>query len=242
MRGRCGAPAPGAGTGHRGLGLAPGRRRRARYPAHAGLPARAAAGRVPRAILGQEGGHRRQRAGRHLRREGLPRGLLPQPAGRDPAGYRQLSFAWHRQAGRGRRSAAGRRRRGPRRGRRRRGQGRRPGRIRQQPQRGRAQRPDRPAGRSRRRDRAHHPGPVPPPQEQSAVRGRGRRGQDRHRRRPGQAHRGRLGAGRAGRRDHLLAGPGRAGGRHQVPRRLREAPQGRADRAEEDAQRGAVHR
>ena len=34
-------------------------------------------------------------------------------------------------------------------------------------------------------------------------------------------------------RDHLFARPGRAGGRHQVPRRLREAPEGRARAAEE---------
>ena len=44
-------------------------------------------------------------------------------------------------------------------------------RIRQQPQRARAGRQDRSADRPRRRDRAHHPGAVPSPQEQPALRG-----------------------------------------------------------------------
>jgi ATP-dependent Clp protease adapter protein ClpS len=60
-------------------------------------------------------------------------------------------------------------------------------------------RQDRPADRARARGRARHPGAVPPPQEQPAAGGRGRRGQDGHRRRPGLAHhRGRRarGAGR----------------------------------------------
>jgi ATPases with chaperone activity, ATP-binding subunit len=35
----------------------------------------------------------------HLRREGFARGVLPQPAGRHPAGHRQLPLPWHRQAG-----------------------------------------------------------------------------------------------------------------------------------------------
>ena len=73
-------------------------RRRPRHAADARLPARAAARRLPRAVLRQEGSHRRQRAGGDLRREGLARGLLPQPAGRHPAGRRQLHLARHRQA------------------------------------------------------------------------------------------------------------------------------------------------
>ena len=60
------------------------RRRRPRHPADARVPARAAARGLPRAVLRQEGSHRRQRAGGDLRREGFPRGLLPQPAGRRP--------------------------------------------------------------------------------------------------------------------------------------------------------------
>ena len=50
-----------------------------------GLPARHPARHPARAVLRQEGSHRRQRAGRHLRREGLARRLFPAPAGRDPA-------------------------------------------------------------------------------------------------------------------------------------------------------------
>ena len=54
-----------------------------------------------------------------------------------------------------------------------------------QPEREGQVRPGRSADRPRRRGRAHHPDSLPPPEEQSAVRGRSRRGQDRHRRRPG---------------------------------------------------------
>ncbi len=46
----------------------------------------------------------------------------------------------------------------------------------------------RPADRPRERARAHHPGALPPPQEQPDLRGRDRRRQDRHRRGPGAAH------------------------------------------------------
>ena len=50
-------------------------------------------------------------------------------------------------------------------------------------------RPDRSADRPRERSRAGDPGAVPPAQEQSAAGRRGRRRQDRHRRRPGLADR-----------------------------------------------------
>jgi ATP-dependent Clp protease ATP-binding subunit ClpA len=46
----------------------------------------------------------------------------------------------------------------------------------------------------------------------------------------------------AGRRHRLRARHGRAAGRHQVPRRLRAAPEGRAQAAEGPAQRHPVHR
>ena len=186
------------------LGAGAAGRRRPRHPAHAGLPARAAARRLPRAVLGQEGSHRRQRAGGDLRREGFARGLLPQPAGHQPPGRRQLPLARHRQgtattsaahqddseAASGE-AATARARATP------------LAEFASQPQRARARRQDRPAGRPRRRSRAHHPGAVPPAQEQPAVRRRGRRGQDRARRGPGQAHRRRRRARSAGRRDHL---------------------------------------
>ncbi len=50
----------------------------------------------------QEGSHRRQRAGRDLRREGLARRLLPAPAGRDAARRRQLHRARHHEVRPGR--------------------------------------------------------------------------------------------------------------------------------------------
>ena len=45
----------------------------------------------------QEGSHRRQRAGRDLRREGFARGVLPAPAGRHAARCGQLHLARHHQ-------------------------------------------------------------------------------------------------------------------------------------------------
>ena len=48
---------------------------------------------VPRTVLGQEGSHRRQRARRHLRRAGIPGGVLSQSPGRHPARRRQLHLA-----------------------------------------------------------------------------------------------------------------------------------------------------
>jgi ATP-dependent Clp protease ATP-binding subunit ClpA len=57
---------------------------------------------IQRAILhvqssGQERGHRRQRAGRHLRGKGFPCPAFPHPARPDPAGCGQLHFPWYRQ-------------------------------------------------------------------------------------------------------------------------------------------------
>ena len=61
------------------------------------------------------------------------------------------------------------------------------------------------ADRPQARGRAHHRDPVPPAQEQSAVRRRGRRRQDRDRRRPGAPDRRGQGARRALRLHHLFA-------------------------------------
>ncbi len=105
-----------------------------------------------------------------------------------------------------------------------------------------ARRQDRPADRPRARGRARDPGAVPPAQEQPAAGRRGRRRQDRHRRRPGLAHHREGRARGAGRRHRLRAGHGRAAGRHQVPRRLRAAPEGRAQAAEGPAGRDPLHR
>ena len=91
-------------------------------------------------------------------------------------------------------------------------------------------------------DRAHGRDPVPPPQEQSAVRRRSRRRQDRAGRRPGAHDRRGQGAGRAERQHGLRARHGRADRRHEVSRRFREAPEGRAQRAEEESRLDPVHR
>ena len=64
-------------------------------------------------------------------------------------------------------------------------EGRRARRLLRQPQREGARGQDRSADRPRGRDRPHHPGALPPAEEQSAVRRRSRRRQDRDRRRPG---------------------------------------------------------
>ncbi len=93
--------------------------RRARHAADAGLPACLAARRVPRAVLGPQGSHRRQRAGGDLRREGFACGVLPQPAGSLAPGRGQLHLARHRQDRPGKPAANGRRARQGRRGRRR---------------------------------------------------------------------------------------------------------------------------
>ena len=67
---------------HRPDHAAPADRRGPRRAADPGLPARAAARGVPRAIERQERGHGRQRAGRDIQREADPRGLPAEHAGR----------------------------------------------------------------------------------------------------------------------------------------------------------------
>ena len=111
-----------------------------------------------------------------------------------------------------------------------------------QPQQEGARRQDRPADRARARGAAHHPGAVPPAEEQPAVRRRSRRRQDRHRRRPRpQDHQGR-GAGGAEGRDDLLARHGRAARRHALSRRLRGAAEGRHEGDRELSGLDPVHR
>ena len=88
-----------------------------RHPADAGLPARDPARDPARPVVGQEGSHRRQRAGRDLRREGVARRLLPEPARRDASRRRQLHRARHHQDAAGEAGQAGRRRQGRGRGR-----------------------------------------------------------------------------------------------------------------------------
>ena len=111
-----------------------------------------------------------------------------------------------------------------------------------EPERAGARRQDRPADRPRPRARARGADAVPPPQEQPAAGGRSRRRQDRHRRRPGAAHR-RGQRPRPARQVHgLRARHGRPARRHQVPRRLRAAPEGGAQAAGRQPERDPVHR
>ncbi len=109
--------------------------RRTRYAADAGLPARAAACRLSRAILRSERSDWCERAGRDLRREGFARGVLPASAGNHPARRGQLHLARHRQDRQRAAQPAARRRAGQGRRGRRRTKRQSAGRIRHQPQR-----------------------------------------------------------------------------------------------------------
>ena len=235
----CGADARAAAQGaqgvHRADHAAPEAGRRARGAADARLPARAAARRVPRAVERQEGSVGRQRAGRDLQREALARGLPARPAGHLAARRRQLTSRT------GCRSPATSAKCRARRGRAQ-AEGERDAegssaleKYATNLNRARPGGPHRPADRPPARDRAHHRDPVPAPQEQPALRRRGRRRQDRAGRGPRAHDRRGQGAGRAGRQHRLLARPGLADRRHQVSRRFREAPEGRARRDQEAA-------
>ena len=102
-----------------------------------------------------------------------------------------------------------------------------PGEVRPRPHRDGPPGQARPGHRPRRGDPPRHPGPVPPHQEQPGPHRRAGRGQDRHRRGPGPAHR----RGRRAREPegppHHRPRPGLDGGRRQVPRRVRGAAEGR---------------
>ncbi len=111
----------------------------------------------------------------------IARGVPAQHAGRLAARRRQFHLARPVEGGRRRQKRARRRRllrrSGARRGRRR----QRAGEIRDQPERGGPQGEDRPVDRPPPRSRADDRNPVPPAQEQSALRRRGRSRQDRDR-------------------------------------------------------------
>ncbi len=96
-----------------------------------------------------------------------------------------------------------------------------------QPQQEGARRQDRSFDRPRTRGSAYDPGAVPPPKEQSAVRRRSRRRQDRDRRGARAQDRQWRRAGRAQRSDDIRARHGRAASGHALPRRFRRASQGR---------------
>ena len=110
------------------------------------------------------------------------------------------------------------------------------------PQRQGQGRQDRSADRPRRRAAPHHPGAVPPLEEQPDLCRRRRRRQDRDRRGPRpQDRRGRCARG-AARRDDLCARHGLAARRHPLSRRLRRAAQGRDEGAREARGRDPLHR
>ena len=111
-----------------------------------------------------------------------------------------------------------------------------------EPERAGARRQDRSADRPRQGARTRDPDAVPPAQEQPAAGGRSRRRQDRDRRGPGAAHRRGQRARTAGEMHRVRARHGRAARRHQVPRRLRAAPEGGAEAAGRQPERDPVHR
>ena len=153
---------------------------RARDPADPRISARAPARGVPRAVLGQEGSDRCQRARRDLRRTRIPGRALPQTAGRHPARRRQLHLARDLQGPRPRGERRPQlRRRGREAGRA--GQEKPVGGIRHPPQPTGTARQDRSPHRSPRRGRAHGADTLPAPQEQPALRRRSGGRQDRDR-------------------------------------------------------------
>ena len=168
---------------HRPNDAATADRRGSRRAADARIPARAAAGGVPRPIERQERSHRRQCAGRDLQRKAVACRLPARACRTCRAWMSSISSrtACRRPAARSAASARTAAARGCRARRRRRRQ--RTGEVCDQPQRGGAQGQDRSADRPQARGRAHHRDPLPPAQEQSALRRRGRRRQDRDRRR-----------------------------------------------------------
>ena len=96
------------------------------------------------------------------------------------------------------------------------------------PHRGRARGQARSRDRPRRGNPPHHPGALPPHQEQSCADRRARRRQDRHRRGSGAAHPQRRRAGEPEGQATALAGYGRADCGRKISRRVRGAAEGRA--------------
>ena len=100
--------------------------------------------------------------------------------------------------------------------------------VRPRPHRARAQGQARPRHRPRRRGAPRDAGALPPHQEQPGAHRRAGRGQDRHRRGPGPAHRRGRRARVAQEQARGRARPRRAHRGRQVPRRVRGPPEGRA--------------
>ena len=114
--------------------------------------------------------------------------------------------------------------------------------VRPQPHQARRRGQARSGRRSRERDRADHADPLAPHQEQPGADRRAGSRQDRRGRGPGPAHHQRRGARAAQEQADLHARPGRPGGRLEVPRRVRGAPQ-EGDEGDHPARRHhPVHR
>ena len=121
-------------------------------------------------------------------------------------------------------------------------EGKRPQAVHRRPQREGPPGQGRSADRPHARGRPHRADPLPPLEEQPALRRRSRRRQDRHRRRPGaQDRRGRRPRSAAARRD-LRARHGRVARRHALSRRFRGAAEVGRQRAREAPARDPVHR
>ena len=192
---------------------------------------------VQRAVLHVQSSGRTEVTGANILvaiflRARIARSLFPAGAGHVALRCGQLYLAPDRQGPRPRGAGRGRlrRRRGRRRRERRQGGACGAGGLLRQSERQGQGRTHRPAHRPGRRDRAHHPGALPPHQEQPALCRRRGRGQDGAGRRPGPAHRRRRGAGGARRCGDLRPRHGGAARRHPLPRRFRGADQGGARR------------
>ena len=160
----------------------PGDRPGRRSEADRRLPARGAARRDPRAVVRPRRGDRRERAGGTVLRAREPCGVFPAVAGHDPARRGEFHQPRHRQGagpvrpapGAGHRQPAGSASGAGARGK---AEPAQPGRaveLLREPEQEGDGREDRPADRPRAGDRADHPDPLPPHQEQPAVCGRSR--------------------------------------------------------------------
>ena len=100
----------------------------------------------------------------------------------------------------------------------------------------------RPHRRPRERTGAHRPNPLPPQKEQPHPHRRTRRGQERHCRGSGTAHRRRPRAAHPLRQTGHLARPRLPRGRHQIPRPVRGTHEGRAQRAGKEPRHHCIYR
>ena len=230
-----------------GFGRAIRARPAERARTNAGVPARAADGGAARPERGPSGSAFGRRHRRHAAAEPLACGAVALRAGHHPARRPRIHHARKDEAAasvaRRSRHRRGRiRRRIGRRRPRRRHRARPTGRLRHRPDRQSQGRRARSADRPYRRAPAHDGDPLPAAQEQSGVRRRRGRGQDRACRRPCHPAPRRRRSGSARGRRGLLARHRRAPGRHALSRRLRGTFQGRHPRALEAPDADPLHR